>query len=77
MFIVISDNFWSAFRVFHAHFWEKTHSFKICAVKKRNNFRQLKKQKLMLIKTCSNDIDYNEGISEWRSAKQRRIYQSS
>jgi len=24
-----SDNFW-----FHAHIWEKTHSFKICALKK-------------------------------------------
>ena len=24
---------WSAFCVFHAHFWEKTHSFKICALK--------------------------------------------
>jgi len=38
---VISDNFWSAFCVFHAHFWEKTHSFKICALK-RNDYRQLK-----------------------------------
>jgi len=28
-----SDNFWSAFCVFHAHFWGKTHSFKICALK--------------------------------------------
>ena len=74
---VHSDNFWSAFCVFHAHFWGKTHSFKICALKKRNNFRQLKKHKLMLIKTCTDDIDYNEVISEWRSAKQRRIYQSS
>ena len=37
-----SDNFWSAFCVFHAHFWEKTHSFKISALKKRNDFRQLK-----------------------------------
>ena len=34
-----SDNFWSAFCVFHANFWEKTHSFKICALKKRNEFR--------------------------------------
>jgi len=73
----VSDNFWSAFCVFHAHFWGKTHSFKICALKKRNNFRQLKKHKLMLNKTCTDDIDYNEVISEWRSAKQRRIYQSS
>ena len=55
-----SDIFWSAFCVFHAHFWEKTHSFKICALKKRNDFRQLKKV-----------------ISEWRSATQRRIDQSS
>jgi len=39
---VSSDNFWSAFCVFHAHFWEKTHSFKKCALKKRNDFRQLK-----------------------------------
>jgi len=38
-----SDNFWSAFCVFHAHFWRKTHSFKICALKKRNDFRQLKR----------------------------------
>jgi len=38
-----SDNFWSAFSVFHAHFWEKTHIFKICALKKRNDFRQLKR----------------------------------
>ena len=57
---VVSDNFWSAFCVFHAHFWEKTHSCKICALKNRNDFRQLK-----------------ELISEWRSAKQMRIYQSS
>jgi len=28
-----SDNFWSAFCVFQAHFWKKTHSFKICALK--------------------------------------------
>jgi len=28
-----SDNFWSAFCVFHTHFWEKMHSFKICALK--------------------------------------------
>jgi len=55
-----SDNFWFAFCVFHAHFWGKTHSFKICALKKRNDFRQLK-----------------EVILEWRSANQRRIYQSS
>jgi len=48
----------------------------MCA-KKRNDFRQLKKHRLMLIKTCTDDIDYNEGISEWRSAKQRRFYQSS
>jgi len=40
---VTSDIFWSAFCVFHAHFWEKTHSFKICALKKRNDFRQLKR----------------------------------
>ena len=41
--ITTSDNFWSAFCVFHAHFWGKTHSFKICALKKRNDFRQLKR----------------------------------
>jgi len=40
---VSSDNFWSAFCVFHAHFWGKTHSFKICALKKCNDFRQLKR----------------------------------
>ena len=40
---IICDNFWSAFCVFHAHFWEKTHSFKICALKKCNHFRQLKR----------------------------------
>ena len=38
-----SDNFCSAFCVFHAHFWEKMHSFKICALKKRNDFRQVKR----------------------------------
>ena len=38
-----SDTFWSAFCVFHALFWEKTHSFKICAQKNRNDFRQLKR----------------------------------
>ena len=38
-----SDNFWSAFCVFYAHFWGKTHSCKICALKKRNDFRQLKR----------------------------------
>ena len=43
-YIVFSDHFWSAFCVFHAHFWgEKTHSFRICALKKRNDFRQLKR----------------------------------
>ena len=41
--VVTSDNFWSAFCVFHAHFWGKTHIFKICALKKRNDFRQLKR----------------------------------
>jgi len=41
--VTTSDNFWSAFCVFHAHFWGKTHSFKICARKKRNDFRQLKR----------------------------------
>jgi len=41
--VVVSDNCWSAFCVFHAHFWGKTHSFKICALKKRNDFRQLKR----------------------------------
>jgi len=41
--LMTSDNFWSAFCVFHAHFWEKTHSFKICALKKRNDFLQLKR----------------------------------
>jgi len=45
-----SDNFWSAFCVFHAHFWEKTHSFKICALKKRNDFRQLKRSNLRVEK---------------------------
>ena len=40
--LAFSDNFWSAFCVFHAHFWGKTHSFKICALKKRIDFRQLK-----------------------------------
>jgi len=40
--LIHSDNFWSAFCVFHAHFWEKTHSFKIGALKKRNDFRKLK-----------------------------------
>ena len=45
---------------FSRTFLGKTHSFKICALKKRNDFRQLKKV-----------------ISEWRSAKQRIIYQSS
>jgi len=38
---------------------KKTHSFKICALKNRNDLRQLKRV-----------------IWEWRSAKQRRIYQS-
>jgi len=42
-YIVNSDNFWSAFCVFHAHFWGKTHIFKICALKKCNDFRQLKR----------------------------------
>jgi len=31
--VAASDNFWSAFCVFHAHFWGKTHSCKICALK--------------------------------------------
>ena len=39
--VIVSDNFWSAFCVFHAHFWEKTHSFKIFALIKRNDFRQV------------------------------------
>ena len=42
-YIILSDNFWSAVCVFHAHFWKKTHSFKICALKKRNDFRQQKR----------------------------------
>jgi len=32
-YIIGSDNFWSAFCVFHAPFREKTQSFKICALK--------------------------------------------
>ena len=49
--VVSSDNFWSAFCVFHAHFWEKTHSFKICALKKRNDFRQLKRSNFRVEKS--------------------------
>jgi len=39
----ISDNFWSAFCVFHAHFWEKNAQFQNRCAKKRNDFRQLKR----------------------------------
>jgi len=31
--LAASDNCWTAFCVFHAHFWENTHSFKMCALK--------------------------------------------
>jgi len=41
-FITTSDIFWSAFCVFHAYFWEKTHSFKICALKKTQWFSTIK-----------------------------------
>ena len=40
--MLTSDNFWSAFCVFHAHFWAKTHYFKICALEKRKDFQKLK-----------------------------------
>ena len=43
---VSTDNFWSAF-------WEKTHSFKICALKKRNDFRQLKRSNFRVEKCKS------------------------
>jgi len=45
--------------------------------KGRNRLLIENQHKLMLIKTCTDDIDYNEVISEWRCAKQRRIYKSS
>ena len=53
---MFSDNFWSAFCVFHAHFCEKTHSFKICALKKRNDFRQLKRSNFRVEKCKTEDI---------------------
>ena len=66
-FITCSDNFWSAFCVFHAHFWGKTHSFKICALKNRIDFRQLKMFEIntlrILMHFLSLCIDYNEVIS--------------
>jgi len=37
-----SDDFWSAFCVFHAHFWEKNAQFQNMCAKKLNDFRQLK-----------------------------------
>jgi len=43
LYISTSDNFWSAFCVFQAHFWEITHSFKICALKKTQWFSTTKK----------------------------------
>jgi len=46
-------------------------------IKVRNRLLIENQHKLMLIKTCTNDIVYNKEISEWRSAKQRKIYQSS
>jgi len=54
---ISSDNFWSAFCVFHAHFWEKTHSFKICALKKRNDFRQLKRSNFRVEK-CKTEENF-------------------
>jgi len=60
--IMISDNFWSAFCVFHAHFWEKTHSFKICALKKRNDIRQLKRSNFR-VKICKTDENLSKFLN--------------
>jgi len=57
-----SDNFWSAFCVFHAHLWEKTHSFKICALKKRNDFRQLKRRNVRVEK-CKTDENLSKFLN--------------
>jgi len=61
--VVLSDNFWSAFCVFHAHFWEKTHSFKICALKKGNDFRQLKRSNFRVEKCKQRRIDQSSWIT--------------
>jgi len=42
------------FGFFYAHFWEKTHIFKICALKKRNDFQQLKRSSFRVEK-CKTD----------------------
>jgi len=58
-----SDNFWSAFCVIHAHFWENTHSFKICARKKRNDFRQLKRSNFR-VETCKTDENLSKFLNK-------------
>jgi len=42
------DNFWSAFCVFHARFWEKTHSYRLCALKTQWFSTTKKSSKLIL-----------------------------
>ena len=59
----ISDNFWSAFCVFHAYFWEKTHIFKICALKKRNDFRQLKRSNFRVEK-CKTEENVSKFLNK-------------
>jgi len=45
----------------HAHFWEKMHSFKICALKKRN-FRQLKSSNFRVEK-CKTEENLSPSIT--------------
>jgi len=49
---------------FFMHISGKTRTVSKYVREKRNDFRQLKMHKQMLIKTCTNDIEYNEVISE-------------
>ena len=52
------------FCVFHAQFWEITHSFKICALKKRNDFRQLKRSNFR-VKKCKTEKIYQSSWITW------------
>ena len=61
-YIQVSDNFWSAFCVFHAHFWEKTHIFKICALKKCNDFQQLKRSNF-IVEKCKTEENLSKFLN--------------
>ena len=72
-----SDNFWSALCVFHAHFWGKTHSFKICALKKRNDFRQLNRGNFRVEK-CNTEENLSKFLNNhWVQSKRHQLWFST